>query len=108
MADDRLGGRRSTRTPTGRVPFVWVQDDTTGHRYDVPENAIRAGMTPVPDYPKNTTGRARPAVFRTDLAGESTTPQQPAADEAAEQPTAPPADTGTSGRQAKTKQTGGQ
>ncbi|MFI2663279.1 hypothetical protein [Micromonospora carbonacea] len=72
MADDRLGGRRSApRDTTGRVPFVWVEDADTGHRYDVPQTAIRDGMTPVPDYPLNWGRRARPAKYRTDLGGDA-------------------------------------
>lgn len=74
--DDRLGGRRAPRTTTGRVPFVWVQDDDTGHRYDVLETALRPGMTPVEGVDKNYTGRARRSKHRTDLAGGDATGQQ--------------------------------
>ncbi|MFG1846774.1 hypothetical protein [Micromonospora carbonacea] len=75
MADDRLGGRRTPRDTTGKVPFVWVEDADTGHRYDVPQTAIRDGMTPVPDYPLNWGRRARPAKYRTDLAGSDAAPK---------------------------------
>jgi hypothetical protein len=73
MADDRLGGRRAPRDTTGRVPFVWVEDTSTGHRYDVLETALRPGMTPVKGVDKNYTGRARPTKYRTDKAGNPTT-----------------------------------
>ena len=75
MADDRVGGRRSRepRDTTGRIPFIWVEDDSTGYRYDVPENAIRPGMTPVKGVDKNWTGSARPAKYRTTKAGTATT-----------------------------------
>ncbi|MFI1194084.1 hypothetical protein ACH4T9_12615 [Micromonospora sp. NPDC020750] len=75
MADDRLGGRRAPRDTSGRVPFVWVKDADTGHRYDVPQTAVRDGMTPVPDYPLNWGRRARPPKYRTDLAGSDTPPK---------------------------------
>ncbi|MEV5819302.1 hypothetical protein AB0L22_09015 [Micromonospora haikouensis] len=75
MADDRLGGRRAPRDTSGRVPFVWVEDADTGHRYDVPQNAIRDGMVPVPDYPLNWGRRARPPKFRVDLAGSDAAPK---------------------------------
>ncbi|MBM0237738.1 hypothetical protein JNW88_12225 [Micromonospora sp. ATA32] len=74
MADDRLGGRRAPRTDDrGRVPFVWVEDTDTGHRYDVLETALRDGMKPVDDVELNYTGRARKAKYRVDLAGNDAT-----------------------------------
>lgn len=57
-------------TPRGRVPFVWVEDDDTGHRYDVPEYAILPGMTRVDGYDLNWTGSARPTKYRTGKAPE--------------------------------------
>ncbi len=71
--DDRLGGRRATNRTTSRTPFIWVEDNDTGHRYDVPETALRAGMTPVEGVEKNLTGRARRPKYRTDLAGNDAT-----------------------------------
>jgi hypothetical protein len=74
MADDRLGGRRTPRIDDrGRTPFIWVQDDDTGHRYDVLETALRDGMTPVDGVEPNYTGRARRPKYRTDLAGNDAT-----------------------------------
>lgn len=107
MADDRLGGgRRATRTTTGRTPFVWVQDDSTGHRYDVLETALRPGMTPVEGVEKNYTGRARRPKHRTDLAGNDATgagqPEQTVAGAAGEPVQQPQTDTTTtSGKGAK-------
>lgn len=51
----------------GRPPFVWVEDDDTGHRYDIPQTAVRAGMTAVPGYPLNWSGKARAPKFRSQL-----------------------------------------
>lgn len=78
MADDRLGGRRAPRNTDerGRVPFVWVEDTDTGHRYDVLETALRDGMKPVEGAELNYTGKARRAKYRTDLAGNDATGQQ--------------------------------
>lgn len=75
MADDRLGGRRAPRNTDerGRVPFVWVEDTDTGHRYDVLETALRDGMKPVEGAELNYTGRARRTKYRTDLAGNDAT-----------------------------------
>ena len=53
----------------GRIPFVWVQDDDTGHRYDVREDVIAAGMTPVKDYPLNWSTVAREPKFATSKGG---------------------------------------
>ncbi|GGM27143.1 hypothetical protein GCM10011608_09930 [Micromonospora sonchi] len=75
--DDRIGGRRAPRT-TARIPYVWVEDTTTGHRYDVLETALRDGMKPVEGYDLNYTGRPRRTKHRTDLAGESATGQRAA------------------------------
>lgn len=74
MPDDRLRSRRESVNTRGRVPFVWVEDDTTGHRYDVLETALRAGMTPVEGVEKNYTGRARPAKHFVGKGGEQTRP----------------------------------
>ncbi|QKW15382.1 hypothetical protein [Verrucosispora sp. NA02020] len=70
--NDRLGGgRRAARTTPNRTPYVWVEDDSTGHRYDVLETALRPGMTPVEGYDKNYTGRPRHPKHRTDLSGQN-------------------------------------
>lgn len=79
MPDDRLSGRTESVNPPegqgrGEIPFVWVQDDTTGHRYDVAETAIGEGMTPVAGVELNWTGSARPPKYRTDKAGDEPSP----------------------------------
>lgn len=72
MPDDRLDSQRELAARArGVIPFVWVQDDDTGHRYDVPETSLRDGMTPVKDYPLNITGMARPTKYRDDIAAET-------------------------------------
>lgn len=74
---------RRDSSGNGRVPFVWVTDDSTGHRYDVPQNAIRPGMTPVEGYELNYTKNARRTKYRTDLANEPAVPtpvEQPSGD----------------------------
>lgn len=73
MADDRLGGRRVPRNTTGRVPYVWVEDTDTGHRYDVPETALRDGMKPVEGVELNHGAKPRRTKYRTDLAGNDAT-----------------------------------
>lgn len=88
MPDDRLSGRTESVDPNvgrGEIPFVWVQDDATGHRYDVAETAIGEGVTRVPGVPLNWTESARPPKYRTDKGGEapSAAPDAPPATEAA-------------------------
>lgn len=53
----------------GRIPFVWVKDDDTGHCYDIREDVITDGMAPVKDYPLNWTTVAREPKFATDKDG---------------------------------------
>lgn len=80
--------RREPANTTGRIPFVWVEDVDTGHRYDVPQDKIRPGMTPVEGYELNYTVVARRTKFRTDLANEPAAPtrvDQPPGDVNAEQ-----------------------
>ncbi|MEV2239526.1 hypothetical protein [Micromonospora sp. NPDC049891] len=71
--NERLGGGRAARTTPNRTPYIWVEDDSTGHRYDVLETAVRPGMTPVAGYEPNYTGRPRRPKHRTDLAGDGGT-----------------------------------
>lgn len=40
--------------------WVWVEDQSTGHRYDVRREAVRPGMVPVPDYPEHVGPKPRP------------------------------------------------
>ena len=95
MADDRLGGRRTPRIDDrGRTPFIWVEDESTGHRYDVLETALRDGMKPVDGVEPNFTGRARRPKHRTDKAGNDAT-RTPAAEGAPPPSTGEPAPTTT-------------
>lgn len=82
MADDRADKARAR----GRIPFVWVRDDTTGHAYDVPENAVTSGMTPVPGYELNFTGKARRTKYFVDKGGNPGSPAKPAVPESVEPP----------------------
>jgi hypothetical protein len=102
--NDRLGGgRRAARTTPNRTPYVWVEDTTTGHRYDVLETALRDGMRPVEGYDKNYTGRARPPKYRTDLSGDSSSaPRDTDVTTAGDTGSSAPTSTG------KTTQRGGQ
>lgn len=59
----------SESRPPGRIPFVWCQDDSTGHRYDIREDVLTDGMTPVKDYPLNWSGAAREPKFATTKSG---------------------------------------
>lgn len=68
---------RRTTADSGRVPFVWVRDDDTGHCYDVPENAVPASVTPVADYPLNYTGNARRTKYHVDKGGVPSPPAGP-------------------------------
>lgn len=44
----------------GRRAYVWCQDDTTGHRYDVPATRLpMPGVTPINRYPLNFRALAR-------------------------------------------------
>jgi hypothetical protein len=40
--------------------WVWVEDQSTGHRYDVRREAVRLGMLPVPGYPEHVGPKPRP------------------------------------------------
>lgn len=89
--------RRNGVPKPGQVPYVWVEDVSTGHRYDVPRSAVRPGMTPVPGYALNWTGQPRATKHRVDKAGaappprSATPPPQPATPEqAAETTDSPP------------------
>jgi hypothetical protein len=112
VPDDRLRSRRESVNTRGRVPFVWVEDDTTGHRYDVPETAVRKGMTPVDGVEKNYGRRPRPTKHFVGKGGEPSTPggSQPTATVTAtateDTPTGDPAaaeNTPTGGTTSKTK-----
>lgn len=70
MPDQLDSQRELAARARGVIPFVWVQDDDTGHRYDVPEPSVRTGMTPVPGYPLNFDRAARPTKYRDDLASD--------------------------------------
>ena len=59
----------------GRVPFVWVSDDDTGHRYDIKQSSLRAGMTPVDGVDLNWTDNPRETKFFTAKDGESSAPR---------------------------------
>jgi hypothetical protein len=51
-----------TVTAHGRRAFVWVHDESTGARYDVPATMLpRTGLRPVEGYPVNRRPHARPA-----------------------------------------------
>lgn len=76
MPDDRLGARRAPAQTSGRVPYVWVSDDDTGHRYDIPEPAVREGMTPVEGVEPNYTQHPRPTKYFVGKAGDPTTPAE--------------------------------
>lgn len=56
----------------GRIPFTWVSDDSTGHRYDTKQ--VRAGMTPVEGVELNWTDNARETKFFTGKGGEALAP----------------------------------
>jgi hypothetical protein len=74
---ERQPRRDSTRN--GRIPFVWVEDADTKHRYDVLETQIEPGMTLVPDYDPNYSGKAREPKFYVTEKGASQS--SPATDE---------------------------
>jgi hypothetical protein len=63
-------GSVTTRRGKG---WVWVHDEGTGARYDVPARMLpRAGITPVPGYPVNYKPHARtpkPALALADVGG---------------------------------------
>lgn len=73
--------------------YIRVQDDTTGHQYDVDAQSLRRGMTPIPGYPENSGPGAqpRPPKHRVDKAGKPSRPRPrkatPADTEAAASPT---------------------
>lgn len=53
------------------IQFVRVRDLSTGHEFDVPEQAVDPEAYEVlPDYPPNETGVPRPAKHRVDKDGE--------------------------------------
>lgn len=81
--------RREPANTTGRIPFVWVEDHDTGHRYDVPQNAVRPGMTPVDGYDLNWGRTARRTKHFVGKGGGRATPEQPAGDVDAAQTAAP-------------------
>lgn len=66
---ERQPRRDSTRT--GRVPFVWVEDADTKHRYDVLETSIEVGMTPVEGYDLNWSDKAREPKFFVEKDGQA-------------------------------------
>lgn len=43
--------------------WIWVEDQSTGHRYDVRKEAVRLGMVPVPGYPEHVGKRPRPTKY---------------------------------------------
>lgn len=66
-------GTVTTRYQRG---FVWVRDDATGNRFDVPARMLpRQGLTVVPNYPVNYDPTARPVKYRLDLAGDRDEPE---------------------------------
>jgi hypothetical protein len=70
----------------GRIPFVWVSDDTTGHRYDIKQTALREGMTPVDGVDLNWSDDPRPTKFFTGKDGADSAPRRtevPSGDEVA-------------------------
>jgi hypothetical protein len=66
-------GSVTTRYQRG---FVWVSDDKTGNRFDVPARMLpRQGLTVVPNYPVNYDPTGRPVKYRLDLAGDRDEPE---------------------------------
>lgn len=61
---------RGGPTAHNETVWVWVEDMSTGHRYDVQVTAFREGMVPVPGVALHRGKRPRPTKYRTDLAGE--------------------------------------
>jgi hypothetical protein len=63
----------SVSTRPGKKAWVWVTDEGTGARYDVPASMLpRSGITPVPGYPVNYEPHARtpkPALALGDVGG---------------------------------------
>jgi hypothetical protein len=75
MPDDRLGGRgRESATPGDRVPYTWVSDDSTGHRFDV--KVVRPGMTPVPGVELNYGPTPRRPKHNVDKSGAPAVPSR--------------------------------
>jgi hypothetical protein len=52
--------------------YIRVVSDDTGHEYDVDEQSLRPGMTPIEGYPPNSGpgARPRPAKYRVDKTGQ--------------------------------------
>lgn len=87
-------------TTRGGRGFVWVTDDRSGARYDVPARILpRRGLTPVPGYPVNYRAQARTTKPQRPL-GETppaarprrktkTSPEGAAGDESKEAPAQP-------------------
>lgn len=40
--------------------YIRVRDDKTGHETDCDERSLRPGLTPIPNYPKNSGPGAKP------------------------------------------------
>lgn len=56
----------------GRRAFVWCQDESTGHRFDVPARALpKRGVKVVEGYPLNFKATARAAKTRKQLAADA-------------------------------------
>jgi hypothetical protein len=66
-------GSVTTRYQRG---FVWVSDDASGNRFDVPARMLpREGLTVVPGYPVNYDPTGRPPKYRLDLSGDRDEPE---------------------------------
>ncbi len=62
-------------TTRGGRGFVWVTEDVTGARYDVPASMLpRSGLTPVPGYPVNYRPVGRTAKSRLRLSSDPAAP----------------------------------
>jgi hypothetical protein len=68
-----------TAAAGGQPGWVWVQDDTTGHRFDVHTSRLPVpGLTPVPGVAVNTQPLARPAKARSEWETDPAEPPMPA------------------------------